>query len=409
MFVTNDPLGQPGRPAASVEPDDHAPAAEARLQRQVHLGHVAALAAPADRRAPGPRHRRRPDRPALVDGAGGPGRHRLHQGDRPERQDLPAQDRDRCPRSSSSGRSRSGATPSSATGPAPTSRRTPRRAALYFAEQAMAELHAGRTRTWTDFKVPDEAIGCGFHEAVRGVLSHHVVIRDGKIANYHPYPPTPWNASPRDIYGTPGPYEDAVQNTPDLRGERARQVQGHRHHARGAQLRPVPALRRPHVPGQRQDCSTCGTSRCSACSNSTRRRSLGGRKGGGDDDPRRPRVPGAAPAARHPLQRGRAPAPTPRCRPTIREIVQAVLDLHGAGLERILGHVDRRGRGRRRDPRRLRPRRGGRRPAPAPRPAPPGPGDARAPGAGPGAARISARTAATSSCSASRMASFGCG
>ncbi len=36
----------------------------------------------------------------------------------------------------------------------------------------------------------------------------------GKIANYHPYPPTPWNANPRDIYGTPGPYEDAVQNTP---------------------------------------------------------------------------------------------------------------------------------------------------------------------------------------------------
>ena len=50
--------------------------------------------------------------------------------------------------------------------------------------------------------------------AVRGVLSHHVVIRDGKIANYHPYPPTPWNASPRDFYGTPGPYEDSVQNTP---------------------------------------------------------------------------------------------------------------------------------------------------------------------------------------------------
>ena len=85
---------------------------------------------------------------------------------------------------------------------------------LYFVEQALGELHAGRTRTWSDFKVPDEAIGCGFHEAVRGVLSHHVVIRDGKIANYHPYPPTPWNANPRDVYGTPGPYEDAVQNTP---------------------------------------------------------------------------------------------------------------------------------------------------------------------------------------------------
>jgi hydrogenase large subunit len=87
-------------------------------------------------------------------------------------------------------------------------------AALYFVEQALSELHAGRTRTWNEFTVPQDAIGCGFHEAVRGVLSHHVVIRDGKIANYHPYPPTPWNANPRDIYGTPGPYEDAVQNTP---------------------------------------------------------------------------------------------------------------------------------------------------------------------------------------------------
>ena len=87
-------------------------------------------------------------------------------------------------------------------------------AALYFCEKALEALHAGDTKTFTDFKVPDEAIGCGFHEAVRGVLSHHVVIRDGKIANYHPYPPTPWNASPRDEYGTPGPYEDAIQNTP---------------------------------------------------------------------------------------------------------------------------------------------------------------------------------------------------
>ena len=86
--------------------------------------------------------------------------------------------------------------------------------AMYCVERAMEEVRAGRTQTFTPFKVPDEAIGCGFHEAVRGVLSHHLVIRKGKIANYHPYPPTPWNASPRDMYGTLGPYEDAVQNTP---------------------------------------------------------------------------------------------------------------------------------------------------------------------------------------------------
>ena len=39
--------------------------------------------------------------------------------------------------------------------------------ALYFVEKALAELNAGRTSTWSDFKVPEEAIGCGFHEAVR--------------------------------------------------------------------------------------------------------------------------------------------------------------------------------------------------------------------------------------------------
>jgi len=85
---------------------------------------------------------------------------------------------------------------------------------LYFIEKALAEVRAGHTQTWAPFKVPEEAVSCGFTEAVRGVLSHHMVIKGGKIANYHPYPPTPWNGSVRDIYDTPGPYEDAVQNTP---------------------------------------------------------------------------------------------------------------------------------------------------------------------------------------------------
>ena len=86
--------------------------------------------------------------------------------------------------------------------------------AVYFVEKALELVRQGDTKVFQEFEVPDEAIGCGFHEAVRGVLSHHMVIRDGKIANYHPYPPTPWNGSPTDSYGTPGPYEDAVMNTP---------------------------------------------------------------------------------------------------------------------------------------------------------------------------------------------------
>ena len=125
--------------------------------------------------------------------------------------------------------------------------------ALHFAEKALVEIRAGRTKTWEKFTVPDEGIGCGFTEAVRGVLSHHMVIRDGKIANYHPYPPTPWNANPRDSYGTPGPYEDAVQGQPIFE-------ENDREHFKGIdimrtvpQLRPVPALRRAHVPRRRQD------------------------------------------------------------------------------------------------------------------------------------------------------------
>ncbi|HEX5435752.1 MAG TPA: nickel-dependent hydrogenase large subunit [Gemmatimonadaceae bacterium] len=86
--------------------------------------------------------------------------------------------------------------------------------AMFFLNKAMEQVRAGQTKVFTEFAVPEEAIGCGFHEAVRGVLSHHLVIRDRKIANYHPYPPTPWNASPRDSFGTPGPYEDAVQGMP---------------------------------------------------------------------------------------------------------------------------------------------------------------------------------------------------
>jgi hydrogenase large subunit len=86
--------------------------------------------------------------------------------------------------------------------------------AMWFLERGMDLIRSGDTKVFQDFEVPEEAIGAGFHEAVRGVLSHHLVIRDKKIANYHPYPPTPWNGSPRDSYGTPGPYEDAVQDMP---------------------------------------------------------------------------------------------------------------------------------------------------------------------------------------------------
>ncbi|HKP58333.1 MAG TPA: nickel-dependent hydrogenase large subunit [Polyangiales bacterium] len=98
--------------------------------------------------------------------------------------------------------------------------------AVYFLDRALAEVYAGKTKAWESFAVPKDAISCGFHEAVRGALSHHLVIRDGLIANYQPYPPTPWNASPRDSFGTPGPYEDAIIDMPLFEDNAEEQFKG---------------------------------------------------------------------------------------------------------------------------------------------------------------------------------------
>lgn len=86
--------------------------------------------------------------------------------------------------------------------------------AVYFLEEAQIEFNTGDRTVFNSFTVPSDAVGVGFHEAVRGCLSHHLVIKGGKVASYEPYPPSTWNASPRDMNGVPGPFEDAVQNTP---------------------------------------------------------------------------------------------------------------------------------------------------------------------------------------------------
>jgi hydrogenase large subunit len=59
-----------------------------------------------------------------------------------------------------------------------------------------------------------EQRGFGFHEAPRGTLSHWIVIRDGKIANYQAVVPSTWNAGPRDEKNQPGPYEASLVGNP---------------------------------------------------------------------------------------------------------------------------------------------------------------------------------------------------
>jgi hydrogenase large subunit len=59
-----------------------------------------------------------------------------------------------------------------------------------------------------------EQRGFGFHEAPRGTLSHWIVIRDGKIANYQAVVPSTWNAGPRDEKDQMGPYEASLVGNP---------------------------------------------------------------------------------------------------------------------------------------------------------------------------------------------------
>jgi hydrogenase large subunit len=59
-----------------------------------------------------------------------------------------------------------------------------------------------------------EQRGFGFHEAPRGTLSHWVVIRNGKIANYQAVVPSTWNAGPRDDKDRMGPYEASLMGNP---------------------------------------------------------------------------------------------------------------------------------------------------------------------------------------------------
>ncbi len=60
----------------------------------------------------------------------------------------------------------------------------------------------------------EETHGVGWWGAGRGWLTHHLVMDRGQIANYQIGTPSTINASPRDPWDQPGPYEEAVMNTP---------------------------------------------------------------------------------------------------------------------------------------------------------------------------------------------------
>jgi hydrogenase large subunit len=79
----------------------------------------------------------------------------------------------------------------------------------------IANMGTGDMNTFNAPSFPKgEQRGFGFHEAPRGMLSHWVVIEDGKIRNYQCVVPTTWNAAPRNERDEPGAYEACLLDNP---------------------------------------------------------------------------------------------------------------------------------------------------------------------------------------------------
>ncbi len=93
--------------------------------------------------------------------------------------------------------------------------------------KAFEYWRAGETKVHTKFKVPmDERVSAGFWEAGRGWLVHHLHMDKGRIVNYQITTPSTINASPRDPFGQPGPYEQAIVDTPILESVADEDVKG---------------------------------------------------------------------------------------------------------------------------------------------------------------------------------------
>jgi hydrogenase large subunit len=91
--------------------------------------------------------------------------------------------------------------------------------------QLVGNIAKGDTDIYNAPVFPSGTIeGVGTHEAPRGLLSHWVVVNNGKIENYQAVVPSTWNASPRDEKGQHGPYEASLLHNPIADPERPLEV-----------------------------------------------------------------------------------------------------------------------------------------------------------------------------------------
>jgi hydrogenase large subunit len=85
----------------------------------------------------------------------------------------------------------------------------------------------GETKVHTPYRIPkDHRVSAGFWEASRGFLTHHLEMDKGRLINYQINTPSTWNAAPTDPFGSMGPYEQAVVDTPILESVPDDQVKG---------------------------------------------------------------------------------------------------------------------------------------------------------------------------------------
>ena len=112
----------------------------------------------------------------------------------------------------------------------------------------VTNISSGDTAVYNPPKFPDGEIeGVGTHEAPRGTLSHWVVVKNGKLANYQAVVPTTWNASPRDRSRT----ARAVRSVADRQSDRrSREAAGGAAH--GAFVRSLHGVRVPYLRSGRQ-------------------------------------------------------------------------------------------------------------------------------------------------------------
>ncbi|HAK60398.1 MAG TPA: hydrogenase 2 large subunit, partial [Nitrospiraceae bacterium] len=92
-------------------------------------------------------------------------------------------------------------------------------------EMLVNNIAAGDAKTFNRPTFPKgEITGFGFHEAPRGVLSHWVVIKNGKIKNYQAVVPSTWNSGPRNQNDARGPYEASLIGNPVADADRPLEV-----------------------------------------------------------------------------------------------------------------------------------------------------------------------------------------